>query len=69
MSDSKRYVASRRQVIELALAEKINVLIGSYKVNWIGREPESHKEKRLKTLIDQGNVYAEPYNGGLYIFD
>jgi hypothetical protein len=62
----KRYVANTWKTIELALADQINRRIDE-SVSWVGAQPESHVDKRLKAQIDKGIVKSD--NNGLFILE
>lgn len=63
----KTEIRNRRQTLELALDKKINVLDESYKVTWVGDDPNNDDDRELLELIEQERVFAEPFMGGLYI--
>ncbi|MBN9653879.1 hypothetical protein J0K78_06340 [Halobacillus sp. GSS1] len=65
----KQPLRTQRETLELAIAQKINVLVESYRVTWVGGDPETADDRELKELIEQEIVFAEPFNGGLFVFD
>ncbi len=63
-------VATRQQTIRLATANKINPLVTAepaewYPVNFIG-DVETPLEERMKKYADENNLWALPFNGGLF---